>query len=55
LAASSVTTGGSRCTGVDRLVADKRLVKSSLDLPPSTAEIVRDREELAERFSALGD
>ena len=41
--------------GVDRLIADKRLVKASLDLLPSSADVIRDREELAEQISALGD
>ena len=41
--------------GVDRLVEDKRLVKSSLDALPSSEEVIRDREELAEQIRALGD
>lgn len=41
--------------GVDRLVADKRLVKASLDAVPSSAEVIRDREELAEQIKALGE
>ncbi|MGJ7441736.1 formate C-acetyltransferase [Aquipuribacter sp. MA13-6] len=39
--------------GVDRLVADKTLVKASLDALPSSADVIRDREELAEQIKAL--
>lgn len=41
--------------GVDRLIADKRTVKSSLDSVPSTESVIRDREELAEQIKALGE
>ncbi|MEA2484667.1 MAG: formate C-acetyltransferase, partial [Thermoleophilaceae bacterium] len=41
--------------GVDRLVADKLLVKSSLDALPSSEDVIRDREELAEQIRALGE
>jgi len=41
--------------GVDRLVADKRLVKASLDALPSGEDVIRDREELAEQIRALGE
>lgn len=41
--------------GVDRLVADKRLVKSALDALPSSEDVIRDREELAEQIRALGE
>jgi formate C-acetyltransferase len=41
--------------GVDRLIADKRLVKSSLDALPSGEDVIRDREELAEQIRALGE
>lgn len=41
--------------GVDRLVADKQLVKASLDALPSTEAVIRDREELAEQIRALGE
>lgn len=39
--------------GVERLIVDKQLVKSSLDALPSSDEVIRDREELAEQISAL--
>ena len=41
--------------GVGRLVAAKRAEKAALDAHPSTAEIIRDREELAEQIRALGE
>jgi formate C-acetyltransferase len=41
--------------GVDRLVADKRAVKASLDALPSDEHVIRDREELAEQIRALGE
>lgn len=41
--------------GVDRLIADKRLVKASLDALPSSEDVIRDREELAEQLRALGE
>ena len=41
--------------GVDRLIADKRLVKSTLDVLPSSEDVIRDREELAEQIRALGE
>jgi formate C-acetyltransferase len=41
--------------GVDRLVVDKQLVKASLDALPSSEDVIRDREELAEQIRALGE
>ena len=41
--------------GVDRLLLAKRAEKAALDAQPSTAEIIRDREELAEQIRALGE
>jgi formate C-acetyltransferase len=41
--------------GVDRLIAAKRAEKAGLDGQPSTADIIRDREELAEQIRALGE
>lgn len=41
--------------GVDKLVADKRLVKLALDALPSSEDVIRDREELAEQIRALGE
>ena len=39
--------------GVDRLVAAKQAEKAALDARPSTADVIRDREELAEQIRAL--
>ncbi|MGD0699786.1 MAG: formate C-acetyltransferase [Trebonia sp.] len=41
--------------GVGRLIAVKRAEKAALDARPSTEEIIRDREELAEQIRALGE
>jgi formate C-acetyltransferase len=41
--------------GIDRLIADKELVKASLDAFPSSEDVIRDREELAEQLRALGE
>jgi formate C-acetyltransferase len=41
--------------GVDALVAAKRAEKDGLDDVPSTSDIIRDREELAEQIRALHD
>jgi formate C-acetyltransferase len=41
--------------GVDRLLSAKRAEKAALDDRPSTADIIRDREELAEQIRALGE
>ncbi|GAA1534770.1 formate C-acetyltransferase [Dactylosporangium maewongense] len=41
--------------GVDFLIAEKRRDKASLDDRPSTAEVIRDREELAEQLRALDE
>ncbi|MFF5232987.1 formate C-acetyltransferase [Dactylosporangium sp. NPDC000521] len=41
--------------GVDFLIAEKRRDKASLDDRPSTADVVRDREELAEQLRALDE
>ena len=38
-----------------RLVAAKKAEKAALDARPSTAEVIRDREELAEQIRALGE
>ena len=39
--------------GVGRLVAAKQAEKAALDARPSTADVIRDREELAEQIRAL--
>ncbi|MDY7087886.1 MAG: formate C-acetyltransferase [Actinomycetota bacterium] len=39
--------------GVDRLIADRQALKTSLDGRLSTADVIRDREELAEQIRAL--
>ncbi len=39
--------------GVDRLIADKRQVKSSMDALASDEHVIRDREEVAEQIRAL--
>lgn len=41
--------------GVDKLIADRRLVKTALDAMPSSEDVIRDREELAEQIKALGE
>ncbi|MGC5306991.1 formate C-acetyltransferase [Micromonospora zamorensis] len=41
--------------GVDRLIGERRAVKAALDDRPSTDEVIRDREELAEQLRALGE
>ena len=41
--------------GVDRLIADKQEVKSSMDALRSGEHVIRDREELAEQIRALGE
>ncbi|MEU4776108.1 formate C-acetyltransferase [Micromonospora sp. NPDC023644] len=41
--------------GVDRLVAERRALKAALDARPSTDEVIREREELAEQARALGE
>jgi len=41
--------------GVNRLIERKKEEKQDLDLLPSTDEIIRDREELAEQIRALGE
>jgi formate C-acetyltransferase len=41
--------------GTDRLVAAKRAERARLDALPSTADVIRDREELAEQIKALGE
>src|SRR5215472_13925559 len=41
--------------GVDALVAAKRRDKASLDTVPSTVDVIRDREELAEQLRALDE
>jgi formate C-acetyltransferase len=39
--------------GVDRLIEQKEEEKQTLDSPMSTAEVIRDREELSEQLRAL--
>ncbi|GID32380.1 formate C-acetyltransferase [Paractinoplanes brasiliensis] len=39
--------------GVDRLIADRRALKASLDDRLSSQDVIRDREELAEQIRAL--
>ncbi|MEV4483888.1 formate C-acetyltransferase [Micromonospora coxensis] len=41
--------------GVDRLIAERAALKAALDDRPSTDEVIRDREELAEQIRALGE
>lgn len=41
--------------GVDRLIAERRDHRAALDLVPSTDDVIRDREELAEQIRALGE
>ncbi|GAA1825867.1 formate C-acetyltransferase [Luedemannella flava] len=41
--------------GVDRLIADKREDRLGLDKLPSTDDVIRDREELAEQLRALSE
>ena len=41
--------------GVDRLIADKLQVKSSMDALPSDEHVIRDREEIAEQIRALAE
>src|SRR6185437_9382393 len=41
--------------GVDRLIERKKEEKSGLDVEPSSDEIIRDREELAEQLRALSE
>ncbi|WP_030166365.1 formate C-acetyltransferase [Spirillospora albida] len=41
--------------GVDRLIEGKRAERARLDSRPSTEDVVRDREELAEQLRALAE
>jgi len=41
--------------GVDRLIQRKKEEKNDLDLLPSSDDVIRDREELAEQTRALGE
>ncbi|MGI5267711.1 formate C-acetyltransferase [Nonomuraea sp. CA-218870] len=41
--------------GVNRLIAAKRDELHTLDAVPSTADVIRDREELSEQIRALGE
>jgi formate C-acetyltransferase len=41
--------------GVDRLIREKRQEKAALDGSPSSDDIIRDREELAEQIRALAE
>lgn len=41
--------------GVDRLIEEKQREKAALDPMPSTEDVIRDREELAEQIRALAE
>jgi formate C-acetyltransferase len=41
--------------GTDRLIEAKRAERALLDAQPSTPDVIRDREELAEQIRALGE
>lgn len=41
--------------GVDRLIAERKQVKTSLDARLSVADVIRDREEISEQIRALGE
>ena len=41
--------------GVDRLIAEKKREKATLDSTPSTEDVIRDREELSEQLRALAE
>ncbi|WP_045748454.1 formate C-acetyltransferase [Actinoplanes rectilineatus] len=41
--------------GVDRLIEERRQIKTSLDARLSAADVIRDREELGEQIRALGE
>ncbi|WP_316744478.1 formate C-acetyltransferase [Streptomyces sp. MK7] len=41
--------------GTDRLIEAKRAERALLDARPSTGDVIRDREELAEQIRALGE
>ncbi|HEY2388466.1 MAG TPA: formate C-acetyltransferase [Candidatus Binatia bacterium] len=41
--------------GVDRLIAEKKREHAALDSQPSTEDVIRDREELAEQTRALAE
>ncbi len=41
--------------GTDRLIAAKRAERALLDARPSSPDVIRDREELAEQIRALGE
>jgi len=41
--------------GVDALVAARNADRAALDAKPSTADVIRDREEIAEQIRALGE
>ncbi|MDE1686312.1 formate C-acetyltransferase [Streptomyces neyagawaensis] len=41
--------------GTDRLIEAKRAERALLDARPSTPDVIRDREELAEQIRALGE
>ncbi|MGW1447484.1 formate C-acetyltransferase [Micromonospora sp. NPDC002411] len=41
--------------GVDRLIAERRTVREALDDRPSTDDVIRDRDELAEQLRALDE
>ena len=41
--------------GTGRLIEAKRAERARLDAQPSTADVIRDREELAEQIKALGE
>ena len=52
-AGSSATIAASPLYGVNRLIQRKQEEKRSLDDVPSTDDVIRDREELAEQIRAL--
>ncbi|MFZ5847921.1 MAG: formate C-acetyltransferase [Actinomycetota bacterium] len=41
--------------GVDRLIEGKRADRAALDVRPSSEDVIRSREEIAEQIRALGD
>ena len=48
-----MTIGASRCTASRDSSSEKQKEKADLDSVPSTDDIIRDREELAEQIRAL--
>ncbi|MDG9676915.1 formate C-acetyltransferase [Micromonospora sp. DH14] len=41
--------------GVDQLIAERRTIRAALDDRPSTDDVIRDREEVAEQIRALDE